>query len=513
MNYRFVMRQLGLLLIVLSAAMLLITGLEYALWSGGASDTLARWALGITVMVGVGVGAVLWLIGRAGDYERMGRRDALLLVALSWIIGAGLAGLPFFLWAWSNRETYPDHRFLSYVACYFEAMSGLTTTGATVLDDIRTLPPGLLLWRSATHWLGGLGIVVLFVAVLPTLGVGGKRLFNVEAPGPAQAGVRPRIAETARALWLIYLGLTAAAFLCLKIAGMSWFDSLCHTLSMVSTGGLSTRNASIGHYDSVAIDLICIVFMLLAGVNFALFYAVTRGRWRIMWKDQELRVYLTLKFAVIILVTANIVGLPIMTTAGETVDGTVGQALRYAGFQTVAMHTGTGFCTADFDIWPFLSRTLLIGLMFIGGCAGSTAGGVKVIRFWIMIKVVAGSLEKAFRPQVVRPLKVGKSTVDEQMQLSAMIYVVLFGVIGAIGATLIAAFEGYAGRPDFQTAMSAAISTLGNIGPGLHEVGPTKTYAWFSDASLAVMSLLMLLGRIEVYAIAVFLLPRFWKGD
>ncbi len=513
MNYRFVSRQLGLLLTVLSAAMLLVTGLEFLIWSEGGGDAVAIRALLISVAVGILVGGVLWVLGRQGELDRMGRREALLLVATSWMVGAAVAGLPFLLWANFNKEAAPDHRFLSPVACYFEAMSGLTTTGATVLNDIRSLPPGLLLWRSATHWLGGLGIVVLFVAVLPTLGIGGKRLFHAEAPGPQQQGVRPRIGETARTLWLIYLGLTVAGLLSLRAAGMNWFDSLSHTMSMVSTGGLSTRDASIGYYDSIIIDLICIVFMLLAGVNFALFYAATRGRWRLLWKDDELRVYLALKVAVIIIVTANILSLPLMTTAGEQVKATLGEAVRYASFQTVALHTGTGFCTADYDQWPFLSRTLLIGLMFVGGCAGSTAGGVKVIRFWIMMKVIVGSLEKAFRPQVVRPVRVGRSVVDEDQKLGAIVYIVLFGLIGAIGAVLVAALEGYAGRPDFLTAMSASISTLGNIGPGLHEVGPTKTYAWFSDASLAVLSLLMMLGRLEVYAIAVLLIPRFWKGD
>ncbi|NBC10242.1 MAG: TrkH family potassium uptake protein, partial [Planctomycetes bacterium] len=326
-------------------------------------------------------------------------------------------------------------------------------------------------------------------------------------------GVRPRIAETARALWLIYLGLSAAAVLALRVAGMDWFDSLCHTMSMVSTGGLSTRDASIAHYDSAWIDGICMVFMLLAGVNFSLFFAATRGRWKVLWKDEELRVYLALKIVVIVIVTGNILGLQIMTTTGQVLDATIGQALRYAGFQTIALHTGTGFATSDYDQWPFLSRTLLIGLMFVGGCAGSTAGGIKVIRFWIVIKVIAGSLEKSFRPQVVRPLRIGRTSVDEEQKLGAMIYVVLFFVIGAIGAALIGLLEGQAGRNDFLTAMSASLSTIGNIGPGLHAVGPTKTYAWFTDTSLGVMSMLMMLGRLEVYAVAVLILPRFWKGE
>lgn len=513
MNIHFVARQLGLLLMVLGAAMLLTTGLAYLIWADPEADAVAHRALLLSVGVAAVLGAALWLLGRPGEFDRMGRRDALLLVALSWIIGAAIAGMPYYLWALFNREALPDHRFLSPAASYFEAMSGLTTTGATVLGAIGELPPAMLLWRSMTHWLGGLGIIVLFVAVLPTLGVGGKRLFHAEVAGPQQPGVRPRIVDAARSLWLIYMGLSAAALLSLKVAGMSWFDSLNHSLSMLATGGLSTRDASIGHYDSVPIDLICMLFMLFAGVNFTLFFAITRGRWKLAWKDEELRVYLALKVMVIVVVAGNILGLPIVTLAGQTIDATFGQALRYAGFQTIALHTGTGFATADYDQWPFLSQTLLVGLMFIGGCAGSTAGGIKVIRFWIVMKVIAGSLEKAFRPQVVRPLRVGRSVVDEDLKLGAMTYVVLFFVICGLGAVVIGLFEGHAGRNDVLTSMSASLATLGNIGPGLHAIGPTQNYAWFTDASLTVMSVLMMLGRLEVYAIAVLILPRFWRGD
>ncbi len=513
MSYRFVLRQLGLLMIVLSVAMLAVTALEFFLWSGSGGQEMARRGLMITVGLGLITGAVLWFAGHSGEYERMGRREAMLLVALSWILGAGIAAMPYYLWAVFNQAAAPDHRFLSPIACYFESMSGLTTTGATVLNDIRSLPPSLLLWRSATHWMGGLGIIVLFVAVLPSLGIGGKRLFQAEFAGGTRQGVRPRIGDTARSLWMIYLGLTLAAMLSLRLAGMDWFDSLCHTLSMVSTGGLSTRDASIAYYESVWIDMICIVFMLMAGMNFALFFALSRGRWRVMWKDEELRVYLMLKLVVVVLVTANILGLQIVTLTGQTVEATLGQALRYAGFQTVALHTGTGFATADYDRWPFISQTLLIGLMFIGGCAGSTAGGIKVIRFWIVVKIILGSLEKVYRPQVMRPLRVGKSVMDDDVKLGAMTYVLLFLALSAAGAVLVAAFEGIGGEADFLTAYSASIATLGNIGPGLHDVGPTRTYAWFSEPSLVVMSGLMLLGRIEVYAVAVLFLPRFWKGD
>jgi trk system potassium uptake protein TrkH len=450
----------------------------------------------------------------------MNRREAMLLVACSWVLGAGISALPYWLWAvvgggsvTLDGQVQP-HVFRRYIPCFFEAMSGLTTTGATVLSDIGALPNSLLLWRATTHWLGGLGIVVLFVAVLPMIGVGGKRLFNVEAPGPQQQGVRPRIGDTARILWAIYMVITAAAVVSYRLAGMPWFDSVCHAFSVVSTGGLSTRNASIGYYDSVAIDCVSMLFMLLAGVNFGLMFAAVRGRWSAVWKDEELRVYLFLKIAVVAIVALDLWGTQIVTTAEKSVDATFGQALRYAGFQTISLHTGTGFGTADYDLWPMLSRTLLVGLMFIGGCAGSTAGGIKVIRFWIVLKVIAASLERSFRPQVVRPLRVGRTVIEEDMKLNAVTYCVFMLMIMGVGAGLLGIFEHWQGvEINFLTAATSSLSTLGNIGPGFYRIGPTQNYGWFSEPSLVVLSMLMMLGRLEIYAIAVLLLPRFWHGE
>ena len=515
MNIPHVLRQLGLLLMVLGGGMGVITALEFFIWArDGAGEMLGTQSMGLSALLGAAFGGSLWYLGRKARIELMNRREALLLVSMSWLLGAAVAALPYWLWALMHGGEKEGHVFHSYVACYFEAMSGLTTTGATVLGDIGALPKSLLLWRAMTHWLGGLGIVVLFVAVLPMIGVGGKRLFNVEAPGPQQQGVRPRIKETARILWLIYLSITLAAIVSYRLVGLSVFDSVCHSFSVVSTGGLSTRDASIGHYDSVAVDMVSMLFMLLAGVNFGLMFLITRGRWRGVWKDEELRVYLTLKLVVIAVVTLNIMGTDVITTAGRTVEASAMQALRFAGFQTIALHTGTGFCTSDYDLWPMLSRALLVGLMFIGGCAGSTAGGIKVIRFWIVLKVIYASLERSFRPNVVRPLRVGKVVVDEDQKLGAMTYCVFFLLIVSVGALVIGLLEHQPGEDlQFLTAATASLSTMGNIGPGFFKIGATQNYGWFSNPSLAFMSLLMMLGRLEIYAFAVLLLPRFWRGD
>jgi len=518
-----VINQLGLLLIVLST---ILSGV--ALWEvieyfrGAERELIAMEAMLISTGVGLAFGGWWWWLGRAAAHDTFGRREAMLLVGVSWLIGAALSALPFWIWAHlfhaDNAEALraienQPHPFLHYIDCYFEAMSGLTTTGATVLSNIEGLPRGLLLWRSLTHWLGGLGIVVLFVAVLPTLGVGGKRLFHTEAPGPKQAGVRPRVKDTARVLWFIYLAMTVAALLSYRLAGMPWFDSLCHSMSTVSTGGLSPSNSSIAGYNAVAVDLVSMVFMLLAGVNFVLFYHVVRGQPKLMWKDPELRVYLLLKFIVIAIIAVDIVGITIHTIDGLDHEGTVGQALRYSGFTTIALHTGTGFCTADYDQWPFLSRSLLFGLMFVGGCAGSTAGGIKVIRFWIVLRVLFTEVERIFRPNVIRPLKVGGRSIDTEVRDGAMVYVMIFMSLFVLGGFLIRMFELGNPESDFGTAFSASLSTISNVGPGLFGIGASKNYGWMTDASKALLSLWMALGRLEVFAIFVLFVPRFWKTE
>ncbi len=513
MNYRYVINQLALLLAGMS---LLLAGigawaaLEWALGDG--MEKPALWALLISAAVGGAAGGLTWLFTRGES--QLGRREALLLVACSWLIGAALAALPFGLWAWMQHD-HPNHPFTNPINCYFEAMSGLTTTGATILPDIPTVPRSLLLWRSMTHWLGGLGIVVLFVAVLPGLGAGGKRLFKVETPGPRAEGVRPNIRETARYLWFMYAGLTLAEILALRLTGaMDWFESVNHTFATLATGGFSSRNASVGAYDSVAVDVIVIVFMLAAGINFGLYYQMLRGRVRSALRDTELRVYLAFTFVGIVLVTASIYGSTITTTDGQEVQATAGQALRYGAFQHVSIQTTTGFSTADFDLWPFLAKAVLIVSMFIGGSAGSTGGGIKVIRVWIMLKVLAAEIEKAFRPNVVRPIRVGKLVVDDELRTATVSYVLWFLLLIGAGAGLLMLIErGSDHQLGFTSAATATVASIFNIGPGLERVGATQNYAWLTDGSKLILSLLMAVGRLELFAIAVLFTPRFWRND
>ena len=530
MNFRLVFKNLGLLLAVLSAVLLAIW-----IWSvgwrllGDSSNPLliaeqhAGWSLLVSAMAGFFAAGGLWMWTRSA-LPNFGRREALLLVGLSWLIGAALGALPFLFWALFSGRGAAGHPFGSFVDCYFESMSGLTTTGSTVLSNIEDLPRSLLLWRAMTQWLGGLGIVVLFVAVLPTLGVGGKKLFRVEAPGPDPEGVRPQIRETARILWMIYLGLTLAEILALRIiGGMGWFDSICHTFTTLSTGGFSTLNASVGGYNS-AVQIIVIIFMIAAGVNFALYFALLRRRFTGVYKDPELRFYLFLIiFSTFIIVTTLMAaGDPIvltrLTEAGdyEQVPANFGNSLLHGLFGALTCQTTTGYCTADFNQWPFIAKTVMLTLMFVGGSAGSTGGGIKVIRIWIAVRVMAAELERVFRPQVVRPLKIGNAALDNEMKLGTIAYVFGIVILFAAGSVLIMALEQWLNPSagiDYTTAATASIATLCNIGPGLGAVGAVENYGWFSDASKIVMSLLMALGRLEVFAIILLFSPRFWRGD
>lgn len=520
MNYRFVARQLGLLLVVMSVALAATMAYELILVWGGTADEgegAAARALGISTALGATIGGVIWGFTRRHDKDwSLARREAMLLVATSWVLGAALAALPFLLWA-QIGEVHKDHPFRTFTGCYFEAMSGLTTTGATVLGDehcrIGDLPKGLLLWRSITHWLGGLGIVVLFVAVLPTVGTAGKKMFSVESTAD-KAGVRPRIAETARVLWMIYLGLTIVCILLLRATGaMTWFEAVNHAFSVMATGGLSTHDASIGGFNSIAVDLILISFMVIAGVNFVLYFHLVQRRWQVVLQDVELRIFLILKLGVAVIIAINLIGVSYTATNGQDVEGGIFTSLRYGLFQTASLQTGTGFCTADYDAWPMLSVTLLMGLMLIGGSGGSTAGGLKVFRLWILLKVLYAALERAFRPNVVRPIKVGKNIIEEETKLSALVYFALLIILSALGTMLTLLLEQGHSDCDVQTAASASYASLCNVGPGLHGVGATRNYGWMQPATMWVQSALMCLGRLEVYALLVLLVPRFWRGD
>jgi len=510
LEFRVVSRHLAHLLFVMSALIMGVgvCGLVVHL-TGGSAGTLEVEVMFLAAGSGAMLGLLLFRLGKTGA-ELIGQREALVLVALSWLIGAALAALPF--WYWAHLDTDPSlwpHDFDNYVNCYFEAMSGLTTTGATVVQKIGTLPKSLLMWRAITHWLGGLGIVVLFVAVLPMLGVGSRRLYRIEAPGPTPEGVTPRMRDTARVLWLIYVGLTVVETIALRVCGMTWFDAVCHTFATLATGGFSTLDASVAGFNSTSIEIVIIVFMVLAGVNFGLYHQLLRRHWRHVWEDRELRVYLG-----ILLVASIIVSISLLRHRPAVMDGQalgIGATVRDAVFQVVSIQTTTGFCSEDFDTWGFVAKATLLVLMFVGASAGSTGGGIKVVRVLIAFKVILAELEHMYRPKVVRTVKVGATVVDPELRLNTLVFVLGIAALFAGGTILLMVFDGHQGI-DITTAASASAATLNNIGPGLARVGATQNYAWFSDASKVVMSALMVLGRLEMFTIIVLFTPRFWRS-
>lgn len=504
---RVVLRQLGLLLFGLSA--LIVTVGVFALaerLTGHSQDWADVRALGMTAFLGFLAGTACFLCGRR--MERIfGQREALLLVAASWIVGAALAALPFRLWAFLRNDAATTlHNFDSVINCYFEAMSGLTTTGATIVEHLATLPRSLLLWRSLTQWLGGLGIVVLFVAVLPMLGMGSRRIYRIESPGPSPEGVKPRIQDAARALWYIYCGLTVAEILALRVAGMDWFNSVCHTFATLATGGFATSDSSmIG--QSAGIQVVIIAFMLFAGVNFALYHQLLRGNWKSVKRDPELRVYLGL-----IAVATVIISISLWRQSAATADVGFGTVVGPAIFQVVAIQTTTGFSSTDFDTWGFVAKATLLILMFIGGSAGSTGGGIKVMRIMIGFKVLIAEFEHTYRPKVVRPVKIGKMTIDQDVKRNTLVYLLGIAILFGMGTCALMYLESGADI-DITTAATASAATLNNIGPGLARVGATQNYAWFAPSSKIVMCVLMLLGRLEMFTVIVLFSPRFWKAE
>jgi trk system potassium uptake protein TrkH len=514
MNHRFIVNQLCALFMVLSAALLVVAGLFFFLASIGeeAVDGEARTALVSTGGGGLVIAFFLWFLTRGGS-KRMGRRDAMLLVTLSWLLGAVFSALPFFIWA-HLADVAAEHPFRNFIDCYFEAMSGLTTTGSSVLTstaptDVESLPRSLLLWRAFTQCIGGIGIVVIFVALLPGVGVGTRHMFFNEATGPVDEGVTATIRSTARVLVLIYLAFSLALGALLLVCGMTVFDAVCHTFATISTGGFSTRNASIGAYDSPAIDVIVSIFMILGAISFALYYQLIRGRAAAVWRNPELRLFVVILAGVALIGAWSIADTPVITSAGEARTPGFLDALRYSLFNVASVMTTTGFATADFGLWPGHVLALVAGVMFVGGCAGSTAGGLKVARLFIAFKSILAMVERAFRPQVVRPLRLGEGTVSEDVQLATLGFIACAAALLAGGSLALVLFEP-PGSIDAVTAMTANLTAFCNVGPGLGAVGPAANFEWMTSGSKIVLSLQMMLGRLEIVTVLALLAPGFW---
>ncbi len=481
MRFKSVFHYLGMVLTILGLCMLL--PLAFALYYGEADSRAFILSLVITISTGL----ILWRLIPRGK-EGISRREAIFLVALIWVVASAFSALPF--WLGGALESFLD--------AYFEAVSGLTTTGATVLISIETQPQGLLLWRSLIQWLGGMGIVMLFVAMFPILGIGAAHLFEAEIPGPQMERLTARIRDTAKILWQVYLGLSLLQALLLLLVGMSPFETLITTFSTMSTGGFLHLGLSIGAYDSPLIEGIVAFFMMAAGVNFGLYYFLLwRRQPQRFFANIELRAYFAFLFGAILFI-----GIDLVRNMGLS----AGEAFRYAGFQAISIMTTTGFTTADFNAWPEFSRAALLVLMLIGASAGSTGGGLKVIRVLVLAKLAYRQVLLAFNPRAVIPLKLGRDALPSGIVSGIAGFAILYLII-LIGAFLIMSALGL----DQTTALSSVLATLGNVGPGLGMVGPMENYYFVPAAGKVTLIVCMLVGRLELLSFLALFSPSFWR--
>jgi len=481
MHWRYLVGVVGILNLFFGLTMVfpLLWAFYYA--DGSAS------ALMLSMALTIGSGALLYLIFRRYSVEVISQREGMAIVTLAWTTIALAGGLPF----------YFGIEGCSFTDAFFESMSGATTTGASILSDIETVPPGLLFWRSFIQWLGGMGIIVLSVAILPFLGVGGMQLYKAEVPSPVPDKLKPRIRDTAMILWKVYAGISLAEVLLLWFGGMSLYDSLCHTFTTMPTGGFSTKNASVAHYDSVYFDYVIASFMLLAGINFSLHYQVLRGKPLAFWRDAECRFFLGVVAVLVLLVSFNVYG---------RVYAHAGEALRYGLFQVVSIVTTTGYATADYEQWPAMSQLILFLCMFLGASAGSTGGGMKCLRVMLCFKFSYKELFSLIHPHGVMHVKIAGKTVPGEVIRSVLGFLVLYVGLYALNSVLLAGLG-----LDLVTAFAAAAATMGNIGPGFGMVGPVENYAHIPVLGKWLLIWCMLLGRLEIFTVIILLLPEFWR--
>ncbi|WP_223551183.1 TrkH family potassium uptake protein [Aestuariivivens sp. NBU2969] len=494
LNYKIIFHFLGLLILFNGGFMLLSTLISLIY-----NDGVTR-ALLLASFVTLICGGVAMLFTRKHNKE-MNKREGYIVVAFGWIIMALSGTLPYVF-----TQSIP-----SFTNAFFETMSGYTTTGASILNDIEAIPKGVLFWRSLTHWIGGMGIIVLAIAILPLLGIGGMQMFAAEAPGPSADKLHPRITDTAKRLWLIYFGYTAAETILLKVAGMSFFDAINHALCTLSTGGFSTKNASIAHWNGQPIiQYIIILFMFLAGTNFVLSYFAFKGKVQKVLRDEEFKLYFkfiavfTLIAALIIYFKADVsvssIDHPMVWGAGES-------AFRHAIFQVLAIVTTTGFVTADYTMWtPFLV-VFFFGLMFLGGSAGSTSGGVKVVRHLILIKNGFLEFKRSLHPNAILPVRYNTKSISGDIVFNILAFFILYMLSFIIGA-LVFSILGI----DFQSAIGLAASGLGNVGPALGDFGPVNNYSALPSIGKWWCSFLMLIGRLELFTVLVLFTPFFWRN-
>jgi len=481
-NYRIVLNIIGFLLIL--NGLFILTGIGFSIYYQ--SDDIQS-----LLISGVGTsffGFILWLLTRKSEVAELGKREGYLIVTLGWFVMTIFGAIPFLIYG-----AIPN-----YTDAFFETMSGFTTTGATILTDIEILPPGLLFWRSLTQWLGGMGIIVLSLAILPLLGIGGMQLFTAEVPGVTKDKIHPRVKETAKRLWGIYVILTAAETLLLMVGGLNFFDAVNHSFTTMATGGFSTKNASIAYYTSPYVHYIFILFMFFAGMNFTLHYLSFHGKFSFIKENTEFKYY----FGFII-----IASLFIMIIHLAHVNFHWEEAFRQSLFQVVSLTTTTGYVTSDYEFWAPFSRMIFFVLLFIGGCAGSTGGGIKFVRHIVLFKNSWAELKRLIHPRAVIPVKFNNKAVTSdiisKVQAFFIFYILLF-VLGSMLLSLLGV--------DFITAAGATATCIGNVGPGIGTVGPVNNFAHLPDLVKWILSIFMVVGRLELFTILIIFSPAFWKS-
>ncbi len=474
---------------------MLISSLVSLLYKDGVTSRLFLAGI-VTLVIGV-----LTMVSTRHHKKEMNKREGYIVVSFGWIIMALSGTLPYIF-----TESIP-----SFTNAFFETMSGYTTTGASILNDIEAVPKGVLFWRSLTHWIGGMGIIVLAIAILPLLGIGGMQLFAAEAPGPSADKLHPRITDTAKRLWLIYFGYTAAETILLQVAGMSFFDAINHSMATLSTGGFSTKNDSIAYWNhQPVIQYIIVLFMFLAGTNFVLSYFAFKGKVQKVIRDEEFKLYFkfiavfTIIAAVIIYFRADI---SVSSIAHPMVWGEAESAFRHALFQVLSVITTTGFVSADYTLWtPFLT-VFFFGLMFLGGSAGSTSGGVKVVRHLILIKNSFLEFKRTLHPNAIIPVRYNTKAISRNIVFNVLAFFILYMLSFIVGALVFSMLE-----IDFKSSIGLAASSLGNVGPALGSFGPVNNYANLPAFGKWWCSFLMLIGRLELFTVLILFTPFFWRN-
>ena len=478
-NYRPIARVISILLCIVGVMMW--TGLPFSLYFGEDPGPLL-----LAGLTSIAVGGGLFLV-RSPKGIPIRKREGYLIVALSWV-GMVLSGMLPYLYS-GMIPTLPE--------AIFETVSGMTTTGASVLTDIEVQPRGLLYWRSLTQWIGGMGIIVLTVAVFPLLGIGGIELFAAEAPGPTSDKLHPRISETAKRLWFIYVGLTGLLMIMLNLFGMSPYESVNHALTTMATGGFSTRNASAAAFGP-SIQYLLVFFMFLAGVNYTVLYLSLKRRWTEVWRSDELKAYVGLVVLLTLIVTAKVY----YATGGADFE----QAFRDSLFQIVSLITTTGFVSADYTSWSTSLTLIFFVLLFLGACAGSTSGGIKLIRHLVFFKNSYLEFKRILHPSAIVPLRVNREVVPGKIITRVFNFLLLYLMLFVFGSVVLAMMG-----LDFMTSIGAMATCLGNVGPGIGGVGPVDNFAWLPAHIKLFLSFVMIIGRLEIFTVLVLFTPYFWR--